>query len=412
MSNRFSSVATLILLALLASRQARADGPEKPIFSFSGFGTVGAAHSSEKKADFVTNGFKPNGAGRSRSWSAAVDSVIAGQVTATPTPQLSAILQVVSEQNYDNSYTPHVEWANLKYQITPDFDIRVGRTVLPIFLLSDTRKVAYTYAWVRPPLELYQLVPVTHSDGIDASYRLRFGDVTNTLQLDWGKGDNKIPNGGGEARTRAAVTASNTIEYGALTARLSYGRANLNLNSFDALFGGFRQFGPEGIALADKYDASNKSLSFIGIGASYDPGEWFGNVEWGHLDSDSAIGKRTVWYASGGYRVGPFTPYLTYARATANNLSDPGLTIASLPPQLAGPAAGLNAGLNSVLRAKPVQSTVSVGARWDVMKNTALKLQFDRTRISEGSNGTVTNIQPGFQPSRLNVISATVDFIF
>jgi hypothetical protein len=412
MSTPLTPIAVAMLLALLAPQAARAADADKPIFSFSGFGTLGAAHSSERNADFVTNGFKPNGPGRGGSWSGATDSVLAGQVTANPTPQISAILQVISEQNYDNSFTPQVEWANVKYQVTPDFNVRIGRTVLPIFLLSDTRKVAYTYPWVRPPLELYELVPVTHSDGVDASYQLQFGDATNTLQVDWGKGDNRIPHDGGIARTRAALTVSNTIEYGALTARLSYGQANLDLNSFDALFGGFRQFGPEGVAIADRYDARHKPLYFIGVGASYDPGDWFANAEWGHLDSESAIGKRTVWYVSGGYRFGPFTPYLTYARATADNLSDPGLTIASLPPFLAGPAAGLNAGLNSVLSSKPVQSTVSVGARWDFMKNTALKVQFDHTRVGAGSNGALTNIQPGFQPSRFSVLSATVDFIF
>jgi hypothetical protein len=126
------------------------------------------------------------------------------------------------------------------------------------------------------------------------------------------------------------------------------------------------------------------------------------------------FGKRSAWYASGGYRLGKFTPYVTYARTKSeSNTSDPGLTLAGLPPFLAGPATGLNAGLNAVLGSVPVQKTVSVGARWDFAKSAALKLQFDHTRLGAGSPGTLINLQPGFQPGgKFNVFSATIDFVF
>jgi hypothetical protein len=55
--------------------------------------------------------------------SAAVDSLVAAQVTANLTPNWSGVLQVVSEQNADSSFTPHVEWAHLKYQFTPDCSV-------------------------------------------------------------------------------------------------------------------------------------------------------------------------------------------------------------------------------------------------------------------------------------------------
>jgi len=169
----------------------------------------------------------------------------------------------------------------------------------------------------------------------------------------------------------------------------------------------------QGAAIADKYDSQTKSFDYFGVGASYDPGRWFLMGEWGRAKTHSVLGKKTGWYASGGYRFGTFTPYVMYARAKADNLSDPGLTVSSLPPSLAEPATGLNAVLNSILSTKPVQSTLSVGGRWDFMQNAALKLQFDHTRIRAGSTGALVNIQPGFQTGgKLNVFSATVDFVF
>src|SRR5687767_2068597 len=154
-----------IVAALHASGAGAAEPPTSK-FSFSGFGTGGFVHSSEENADFTSTFSKPTGAGYSDSWSSDVDSLIAGQLTANFTPKLSAVLQVISEQNHDGTYQPHVEWANVKIQLTPDFSVRAGRMVLPSLLVSDTRKVGFTYPWVRPPLEVYSLLPVTWTDGL------------------------------------------------------------------------------------------------------------------------------------------------------------------------------------------------------------------------------------------------------
>ena len=404
---------TALLLMALCAAGARADDAGTSMFSFSGFGTVGAVHSSEDKADFTASFFKPKGAGYSRSWSADVDSLIGGQITANFTPQLSAILQVIAEQNYDDTYRPHVEWANVRYQRTPDFSVRAGRTVLPTFLLSDTRKVAYTYPWVRPPLEVYGLMPITSSDGVDVSYRLHIGNWANTVQANLGKGKAKLVRNGGIAKFSSGWGISSTAESGPLTARIAYHQFDATMPSVNSFFDSFRQFGPQGDAIAERYDVNGKAFSVVAVGASYDPGAWFVMGEGGRVDSRTTLGKRTAWYASGGYRLGKFTPYVSYARAKAKPLSDPGLDVLALPPSLAEPATVLNAFLNSSLSANPVQNTVSVGGRWDFAKNAALKLQFDHTRLGAGSSGVLSNIQPGFQlGGRLDVFSATVDFVF
>jgi predicted porin len=306
-----------------------------------------------------------------------------------------------------------VEWANIKYQFTPDFSVRAGRIVLPAFLVSDYRKVGYANTWLRPPVEVYSMIPVTNSDGVDASYRLRVGDVTNTVQVIYGNTEPRLPTGG-SVSAKDVWGISGTGEYGAAIVHASYIKGTFTLESTKPLFDGFRQFGPEGAALAAKYDADHKSLTFLSIGGTYDPGRWFVQGEWGSTDTHSAFGKRSAWYASGGYRLGKITPYLIYARTKSDsNTSDAGLTLSSLPPFLAGAAAGLNAGLNGLLGAVPVQKTVSAGARWDFMKNVDLKLQVDHTRLGAGSTGTLINTQPDFRPGgTFNVVSAVVDFVF
>src|SRR5271170_6366605 len=95
-STRFATV-VLMALPLYAIGDDTVPGSGSSVFSFSGFGTVGATHSSEDSADFPAGIFHPNGAGYSRSWSPEVDSLIAGQLSARFTPELSAVLQVIAE---------------------------------------------------------------------------------------------------------------------------------------------------------------------------------------------------------------------------------------------------------------------------------------------------------------------------
>ena len=148
-----SVAATFMLLcATTGMGSASAGDLETSIFSFSGFGTVGLVHSSEGQADFTNSpSTKPNGAGYSRNWSGDVDSRLGLQATADLTPKLTAVLQVLAQQRYDNTYTPRVEWANVKYAITPDLSVRVGRIAMPTFLVGEYRNVSYAVPWVRPP---------------------------------------------------------------------------------------------------------------------------------------------------------------------------------------------------------------------------------------------------------------------
>jgi hypothetical protein len=409
-----ASLIALAVLQIIATRVHAADSDSiTQMFSFSGFGTVGVAHSSESQADFTSSVFKPDGAGYTSSWSASVDSLIGAQLTANFTSNLSAVVQIIVEQNFDNSYTPHVEWANLKYQFTPDISLRVGRTDLPVFLFSDTIKVGYTYPWLRPPVEVYSLLPNTQSDGADASYRVHAGDVSNTLEGNFGYTAQGVPHDRGTAYGNDSLSISDTIEYRSFTFRVSYERARLTLSAYDPFLNLFKLFGPQGIALADKYNSDSKIATLEVVSASYDPGRWFVISELGHAHYNSILGESTAGYVSAGYRVAAFTPFITYAQETAVGNFDPGLSLTGLPPALAAMGAGLNAGLNALLESIPASRTVSVGVRWDLMKNLDLKLQVDHTRLGSDSFGTLINIQPGYPPGgTVNLFGADINFVF
>ena len=382
-------------------------------WKLSGFGTLGAVHANTDDADFTNSVLKSSGAGASGRWTGDVDSRLGVQLDVALLPQWSAVLQLVSEQQYNASYSPRVEWANLKYQVTPDIALRIGRVSLPVFMGAEHRKVGYVYSAVRQPAEVAGGIPITSSDGADLSWRWHTGDVRHTTRFQYGRTEMALAEGV-RLRARGILGASHTVDIGSFNARASVIQADVTVNLADPLFGALKQFGPQGIALADRFSVDQKRFSLVALGMEYDPGDWFVNVEGGRQRSQSLLGTNVGLALGAGYRWGNFTPYVGYATVHAqSDTRTSGLSLAGLPPQLAGAAAALNGGLNQLMMTLPEQSTKSIGTRWDVYENIALKLQFERVTPHGTSRGTLINTQPGFVSGRaISVTSMTLDFVF
>ena len=348
----------------------------KPMLEFGGFGTLGVSHSSQRLGDYVLDSTLPKGPGRSRNWSATNDSRIGVQATANFTPKVSAVLQVISEYQADSAYRPAVEWANVKYAFTPDAYIRIGRIALPTFLDSDSRKVGYSYPWIHPPVELYRQLSMTNSEGMDASYRFGMGEAGNSIRIIYGSGRNERPTSTSTARNLWGIF--DTFEHGPATLRVGYQeRDSSSHNNLTGVTGAWIR---------------NSDLS---VGASYDPGGWFAMSEWIQRKSTTKI---DAMYISAGYRIYKLTPYLAYSQNSP----------ASFLPGFPAPTA------SAIQSAKRSQRAVSLGARWDFMKNTDFKLQYDQMRLSDNSNGYLANVPAGviLYGTKFHVISAVLDFVF
>jgi hypothetical protein len=404
------------LLAAAVSAHARADDAlaqdKPPVWKFSGFGTLGAVHASVRDADFSSTVLRGNGAGRSERWSPDVDSRLGAQLDLS-LGRWSAVLQVVSEQNLERNYRPRVEWANIKYQASPDLALRIGRIALPVFLAADYRKVGYTMPWVRPPVEVYGALPISSSDGIDATWRWGAGDTRHATQVFVGRTDTHLYE---DRRLEAHGIAglSHSVEHGPMSARLSVLSGHLTTGIGREVFSALRAFGPAGAALADRYAIEDKRVSMASAGISYDPGQWFLSAEAGHASTHSLLGETTTMYAGGGYRFSTLTPYLGFARVRAHGATrDPGLPLAGLPPRAQASAGMLNAALNIYLGTIPIQTTLSTGLRWDLATDAALKLQYDRVRPTDGSRGTLINTPSSFRSGQtVHVASVALDFVF
>lgn len=386
---------------------------DTPTLALDGFGTLGVVHSSEEQADYVANLFMPRGAGHTSEWSAEVDSRLGLQLTTKLSPRVSSVVQVISEQRYDGTYNPAVEWAYISFDATPNLNLRAGRVMLPVFMNSEYRKVGYAIPWVRPPLEVYRSIPVTNIDGVDTSYRFHIANATNTLRATYGQSKATTPyiDEAGDlasldAHAREGLAISNTLEQGNLSVFAAYSQFRLTIDAVDPLFDVFRAFGPEGDAIANRYNADDKRFEVISLGARYDPGSWFVTGEWVQTESRTFLADSRGWYISGGYRYGTLTPYVTIAKQRIHSETS--------TPGLSQPGSGaLDAALNSMLQWQPKQQSVALGVRWDASSNVAVKAQFDHIDHEDGSPGYLVNSQPGFEPGgSVNLFSLALDFIF
>lgn len=116
------------------------------------------------------------------------------------------------------------------------------------------------------PEEVYRLIPVTNFDGVAVSYQSRFDGFTNIVRASYGSKDARLPDGG-EVESRHGMTLVDTLEWGATTLFASYNRSDLTIDSLNPLFDAFREFGPRGEAIAERYDVNDNSFEFIALGA-------------------------------------------------------------------------------------------------------------------------------------------------
>ncbi|WOB08001.1 porin [Piscinibacter gummiphilus] len=372
-----------------------------PTYKLSGFGTLAAVHSDLDTADFTGSVFQPNGAGHTRSTTTTPDSKLGVQLNASFNSEWSAVAQVISQYQHDASYWPQLEWGNVTYKPTDALSLRVGRIALPAYLMSESRLVGYAHTWARPPQDVYGVLPLTSNDGIDATYRSKIGSAQNTVQAYYGTNEVKLA-GGGTAKAKTSWGINDTVEVGSLTLRAAYTylKEDLQIDSLAPLFAGMSMIP----GLYEKYDPRNMNTHALALGAQYDPGDWFVMSEFVDYKGDGILSDSRSWYVAGGYRVGKFTPYLIHSEVKARIEEDTSPMSAFITPLL--------------YQANATQKTTAVGVRYDVYKNTAIKLQYDRVQTGSRSNGRLkTEAQPGnnwgFVPgSKANVVTLGVDFVF
>lgn len=141
---------------------------------------------------------------------------------ATFSDKYQALMQFI----YNNSSNMSIDLLQLRYHLSPDVVLRVGRQRLPLNLHSENIQVQALLPWIAPPREVYGRTPIYSFTG--ASLEKNFGGKSSIHLY---AGDTKDD------------YVSEDAEYKTQTNNLFGARFNFKLNRIDAFFNLFQTDG-------------------------------------------------------------------------------------------------------------------------------------------------------------------------
>lgn len=396
-----------LLSCLILAASGGACAMDDGNLSISGFGTLGAARSDTDKAQFVRYNQAEGVADKVRI---GLDSNLGLQASYKINEDLSGTVQVLTRKNTSPTFTTDLTWAFLKYRINDELNARVGRIVIPAFMISDYQNVGYANTMMRPPVELYGQDPIENMDGADFNYQHAFGDDNFTAQgaLGVSRGKLFLPSTASVATYRAPAWAlAASWEHGPLVLRAAHLVAKLDSNDITALNSlvgtlnavGFGQLG------SDMTVNGGKKIGFTAVGATLDWHNILLQTEYAQRRAKDKVyvPDTNAWYTMLGYRVGKFLPYYSHASITQHGSS---ITLPAAFPS-SGP---LSAAVRNLLAVAEQKSDL-VGVRWDFAKNVALKLQVDRVKPQTKTGTLIYGPATGLRDT-VTVTGVTLDFVF
>jgi hypothetical protein len=400
-------LSAVLVLGALGLAQANAATLGNDNLSITGFGTLAAAKSDTEDARYGRSNQREGTAGTS---TIGLDSNLGLQATYTISDKLSATTQVLSRKSTGDSFTTELAWAFVKYKITDETSLRVGRVVLPAFLISDYQNVGYANTMMRPPVEMYGQNIIENVDGVDINWQHSFGDTNVTAQAVAGvaRGKSYVSSTRTEPRFHAPAGGfAISAEHGPVTLRFAHVQGKLTSTEVTAINTLTDTLTRVGFAqLADDISIKEgKRMAFTSVGLLVDWNNIVVQSEYGMRRAKDPIylGESNAWYTMAGYRFGKILPYYAHSKFDGKG------AVISAPATLARIPA-LNATVKGLF-APVSQSSDLIGVRWDFAQSAALKVQVDRVKPGL-RNGLLTDVTAAGVGKKVTVVAAGVDFVF
>lgn len=376
MIKKIHAVHALALAAFMAGSACAADGGVE--VKLSGYGTVAATVTDSSDVAFRNNVWKTKGV--SNSVDIGNDSRFGVQAVVFFNKQLSFTGQLVGQRRMtgvedadfgkDKDLDPKVEWFYAQYAVTPGFNVRLGRSVLPAFLLSDSLNVGYAAPWLRAPMHLYASQALSTLDGVQLNWRDSLGGFNVGVQGSYGKsnGEYQLPILGSQT-----IQSEDTYGLNMVVERGNWlGRIGMVKAATPGRFG----------SVKDKY---------IGAGMQYDDGQLIvmGEVAKRDQNKFAQIGNVAFItgkyaYLAGGWRFGSVLPMIMWSKADHEQANLAGSTVVAHPKSL------------------------GLSLRYDIAPNVALKAQSDQYK----ANDPLAFVTPSTTSDSIKVLTVGVDFVF
>nr|WP_315487142.1 hypothetical protein [uncultured Undibacterium sp.] len=384
----------------------------------SGFGTVGLAYNSSREFDYLRDLLQTKGVGASHRFDVGIDSLLGLQLSATASDNLDFTAQIVTRRSYQG-FRPEVSWLFAKYSPTDELDLRAGRLGFDVYPLADSRNVAYSYLWVRPPVEYFGGLILSHIDGADLVYKFNGESSQTKFKLFAGKATEEIltniPDDFFSLKGSKLIGAHLEFQSQHWLARV--GLAQLKFNNE---FGGLVPFletlrspqltaiNPALPALAQDISFREKKIHYLSAGLVYDQGPLQAQLMYSRLKSQtSGFSSNEAAFFTVGYRMKEWTPYFTVAKTRPILIKS---LSAGLPAGVNPQFDAINSGIQDIsINTQSAQNSQSVGLRYNLSNSSDLKIQVDHI---QNTRGLLVRSSKDSWDGKSNIISFTFNFIF
>lgn len=364
---------------------------------FSGFASAGYITGDTKQpfltgADVIT-----------QSAAFGADNVIGVQFKADINDSVDVTGQFLAKGVLD-SYNLEARWAYITYTLSPELSLRAGKMNFPGTLYNEVQEVGFSYPWIRNPMEVYTIIPITSYSGVDVLYRFDAFNVDWVFQ----------PAIGSFPLVKAmGTTIDIDLTYGfSLVGTTDYGKFNfslINTENTDI---------PIPNTPLDLSINVDFTFAILGYDLEFDDVVLISEL----IKRDTRVNRNSdvpstsdifAYYLTLGYRLGNFLPHLTYAASESDNKVHylPAGSAMPGPPPQGVPAQYWVAPQAMVYPTNlelPLQHSYTAGLRYDLNSQTALKMEMQRITPEAGSWGVFYS-DPG---KHADLYSVAVDVVF
>lgn len=377
----------LLCFLLLGSRLTYAQDTFTDRFNFSGFGQVVAGYLDEADADYQ---------GYSNEVYLGEQSLFAIQADFTVNSKLSISGQLLAHSASDRE--SGLEWLYVNYEPSANWRFKLGKLRTPFFHYSDVIDVGFAYPWITAPQQVYSGFLFSNYEGATATYLRSYENFNFEVEAYYGVYSGSFTRAGQE-------TPFDVDEIKGLIFSVNNGNLNMRVSAiqssdFDAGIPDFDEFANilelSGFSEnADAFRFDGKATAYQ-ANINYDTLDYFAAAEWIKITSDVlAVPQLEAYYVTAGYNFDPFQVHLTYSQSSSSyNVPENQIPV-GIAPQIDQ----LSFVYDQITSSLPLYNldSVTLGARWDVRHNVALKAEMTFLRGEEGEGSFFSNItEPSF----------------
>ncbi|CAA6810494.1 MAG: Unknown protein [uncultured Sulfurovum sp.] len=401
MKNKALIIGTILSLYSTSSFSTNMD-----FLSVNGFGTLGGAYQDNDQVLYRDSIHTDKGSQGDFSFDNY--SVLGLQLDAQATDKLSFTVQGIASPTNSNDKAVKITWANAKYKLNNNFDIRAGLMIAPNFMFSDILNVAYSYDTVRLP-DMYGLVTINDYTGAELIYHNDIGEGYLSSSIFYGKTTDTlkavIPGQGiFDIDLDAQSVSGISIKYieNDLTLKGSYIRSTMSVDS-DNINNILSYLSTLNLPIITNTlgPANTRDIEsdYFNLGARYDFENAYVQGEYIQFKINNFLPDLSSWNLTSGYMLGDWTPFVSYSEVESKTKFTP-ISTQGLPPQVAASITAANQGLSQVYRGWLTvdMQKVSVGTRYDINDNFALKFQYDKQDSKDADD--------------LEIFSTALNFVF